>query len=105
MPTAIAASLIAENSPWRRFGLSSFESATPSIIVLGASITAAAITGPASAPTPASSTPATAKRRRRQSSCSKRKLGRARMLQVFVPEAPLSQADGNLTEARADGLD
>jgi hypothetical protein len=53
--------------------LSSFESATPSIIVFKARITAAAITGPASGPTPTSSTPATAAKPRRRSSCSRTK--------------------------------
>ena len=50
---------ISPASSSRRAAVSTFESARPSIVSRGSSMTAAAVTGPASGPRPASSTPTT----------------------------------------------
>src|SRR5262245_4992521 len=60
------------NSRSRSSDSKRFESSTPAIRVPGASTTAAATTGPASGPRPASSTPARRVTPRRQAACSKR---------------------------------
>src|SRR5678816_4170521 len=60
------------NSSARCSASSRFESSPPRIRVPGASITAAATTGPASGPRPASSTPARRDTPRRHAACSKR---------------------------------
>jgi hypothetical protein len=60
-PIATADSRMASNRIARRFALNSLESFRPSSEILRGRITAAAITGPAQAPTPTSSTPATSK--------------------------------------------
>src|SRR5439155_14125595 len=57
--TASARSWMTTKSSSRRSGESTFESATPRMRCSGVTTTAAATTGPASGPRPASSTPAT----------------------------------------------
>src|SRR5262249_13966578 len=71
-PTALAFRSISSKSQVRSSGLSRFESSSPSIIRSGRSITAAATTGPANGPRPASSTPATRLSPRRHAARSKR---------------------------------
>ena len=68
---------IFSNSSSRRSGVSRLESSMPFGIRLGSSTTAAATTGPASGPRPASSQPATGQTPRLISARSRRKLGSA----------------------------
>jgi hypothetical protein len=70
------------------------ESATPSIMVSEARITAAATTGPASAPTPTSSTPAIIATPLRQSPRSRTKSGNTRTRETLALQAALSPTDG-----------
>src|ERR1700737_1434429 len=71
------------NSPSRRSGDSRFESSMPLGIRLGSSTTAAATTGPASGPRPASSQPAIGQTPRLISARSRRKLGGATAMTPF----------------------
>src|SRR5258705_2530186 len=68
---------ISSNSSSRRSAVSRLESSIPLGIRLGSSTTAAATTGPASGPRPASSQPATGQTPRLISALSRRKLGGA----------------------------
>src|SRR5262249_42759645 len=74
IPTAIPNALrwISPKSRTRSSGVRRFESSTPSTRRSGLSTTAAATTGPASGPRPASSTPAMRFRPRRHAAFSKR---------------------------------
>ena len=70
MPIATARARMTASNSSRSSGVRSFESFTPSIRVPGPKMTAAATTGPASGPRPASSSPATRVTPRRQAACS-----------------------------------
>ena len=74
---------ISSNSSSRRSGVSRLESSIPLGIRLGSSTTAAATTGPASGPRPASSQPATGQTPRLISARSRRKLGGATAITPF----------------------
>src|ERR1700736_5727070 len=74
---------ISSNSSSRRSGVSRLESSMPLGIRLGSSTTAAATTGPASGPRPASSQPATGQTPRLISARSRRKLGGATAITPF----------------------
>ncbi len=73
--TASARAMIASNSFSRASGVKSFESLRPRGRFCGSRMTAAAATGPASGPRPASSTPATGQTPRFKSRRSMRKSG------------------------------
>ena len=73
--TASARAMIASNSFSRASGVKSFESLRPRGRFCGSRMTAAAATGPASGPRPASSTPATGQTPRFKSRRSRREIG------------------------------
>jgi hypothetical protein len=74
---------ISSNSSSRRSAVSRLESSMPLGMRLGSSTTAAATTGPASGPRPASSQPATGHTPRLISARSRRKLGGATAITPF----------------------
>ena len=78
-----AVAQISSNSSSRRSAVSRLESSMPFGIRLGSSTTAAATTGPASGPRPASSQPATGQTPRLISARSRRKLGGATAITPF----------------------
>src|SRR6185369_1855839 len=81
---------ISSNNSSRRSAVSRLESSMPLGMRFGSSTTAAATTGPASGPRPASSQPATGQTLRLISARSRRKLGGANAI------TPLGSADGSL---------
>src|SRR6202048_4547212 len=78
-----AVAQISSNNSSRRSAVSRLESSMPLGIRLGSSTTAAATTGPASGPRPASSQPATGQMPRLISARSRRKLGGATAITPF----------------------